>query len=70
MKKIPLLLLTFLLLFSGLCMAQQPEMADMMRSNGKIYVVIGVIAIILAGLLVFLMTIDQRVRKLERKRKE
>ena len=70
MKKTSLLFLSFLFFFSGLSMAQQPEMADAMRSNGKIYVVIGVIAIILTGLLVFLMIIDQKVRKLEQKRKE
>ena len=46
-----------------------PEMADVMRSNGKIYVVVGVLSVILAGLLIFLMNIDKRVRKIEKEQK-
>ena len=42
------------------------EMADMMRSNGKIYVVIAVILTILTGLILYLVRIDRRVTKLER----
>jgi CcmD family protein len=45
--------------------AQDVEMADVMRSNGKIYVVVAVIAIIFIGLMVYLYRIDQRVNKLE-----
>jgi CcmD family protein len=40
-------------------------MADVMRSNGKIYVVVAVIAMIFVGLMVYLYRIDQRVNKLE-----
>ncbi|MFZ7116474.1 MAG: CcmD family protein [Bacteroidota bacterium] len=42
------------------------EMADVMRSNGKIFVVIGVIGIILLGILIFLLMIDKKVRILEK----
>jgi len=45
--------------------AQNVEMADIMRSNGKIYVVVAVIAIIFIGLMVYLYRIDKRVNKLE-----
>jgi protein-S-isoprenylcysteine O-methyltransferase Ste14 len=46
--------------------AQQPaEMADTMRSNGKIYVVVGIILIVLAGLIVYLFMLDRKVKKLE-----
>lgn len=49
--------------------AQQPEeMADVMRSSGKIYVVIGVIAIVFAGLAIYLFSIDRRLRKIEREK--
>ena len=41
-------------------------MADIMRSNGKIYVVVAVIAIIFIGLMAYLFRIDQRVKKLEK----
>lgn len=45
--------------------AQAVEMADVMRSNGKIYVVVAVIAVIFIGLAIYLFRIDQRVKKLE-----
>jgi CcmD family protein len=49
--------------------AQQPvEMADVMRSSGKIYVVIGVIAIVFVGLAIYLFSIDRRLRKIEREK--
>ena len=46
---------------------QKPEMADMMRSNGKIYVVVGTLAIVLAGVLGYLVWIDRKIGKLEKK---
>ena len=48
-------------------LAQSVEMADVMRSNGKIYVVVAVIAIIFIGLMVSLVCMDKRVKKLEEK---
>ncbi len=44
----------------------QPEMADIMRSSGKIYVVIGTIAIIFIGLAIYLFSIDRRLKKIEK----
>ena len=46
--------------------SQEVEMANIMRSNGKIYVVVSVIAIIFIGLMIYLFRIDQRVKKLEK----
>ena len=67
MKKI---LLSFLMLFlSTYLFAQQSsdvEMADQMRSSGKIYVVIATIVIIFIGLAIYLFTIDRRLKKIER----
>jgi hypothetical protein len=42
------------------------EMADVMRSEGKIYVLVGIIVIIFAGIIVYLITIDRKISKLER----
>ena len=42
------------------------EMADVMRSNGKIYVVVGVIMIILAGLIIYLFNTDRKITRIER----
>lgn len=43
------------------------EMADALRSNGKIYIVVISIVIILAGLLIYLFTLDKRLKMLEKK---
>lgn len=69
MKKSNSLLLTIIALITpAICFAQNngEEMADVMRSNGKIFVVIGVIGIILIGILIFLLQIDKKVRILEK----
>lgn len=43
-----------------------PEMADTMRSNGKIYVVVTIVVIILVGLIAYLFLLDNKVKKLEK----
>ena len=43
------------------------EMADVMRSEGKIYVVVVCIVLILLGLLIYLFSLDRRLKKLEKK---
>jgi len=42
------------------------EMADKMKAEGKIYVVVGVVLIILVGLLVYLIRIERKVTKMEK----
>ena len=42
------------------------EMAEGMMSNGKIYVVVAVVLIILAGLLLYVISLDRKVTKLEK----
>lgn len=46
------------------------EMADLMRSNGKIYVVVAVLVIIFIGLVVYLVSLDRKVSKLEKEIKK
>jgi hypothetical protein len=66
MKNISKLLLTlFTVLISVAVQAQPVEMADTMRSEGKIYVVVGIVLIVLTGLIVYLFMLDRRVKKLE-----
>ncbi len=43
------------------------EMADLMRSNGKIYVVVAVIAIIFTGIIVYLINLDRKISKIEKR---
>lgn len=46
------------------------EMADVMRSDGKIYVLVGVIGIVFAGILVYIISTDKKVSRLEKLLKE
>lgn len=66
MRKI--LSLLFLLLFSITLFAQEKSevnTADVMRSNGKIYVVVAVILTIFAGIILYLVRLDRKISKME-----
>ncbi|MDN3204340.1 CcmD family protein [Algoriphagus sediminis] len=43
------------------------EMADLMRSEGKIYVLVGIILIIFLGITFYLISTDKKISKLEKK---
>lgn len=45
--------------------AQQVEMADRLRADGKIYVVVAIILVILTGFILYLVLLDRKVKKLE-----
>lgn len=45
---------------------QPNQMADSMRSNGKIYVVIAVILTILGGLIAYVVSLDKKISNLEK----
>lgn len=56
-----------LLLFTSLVLkAQEPEMADVFRKDGKIYVVIIVAGIVLAGIFAYLFFLDRKIDKIEK----
>lgn len=67
MKRLINIFLFALMPFLG--MASEVEMADALHQNGKIYVVVGVIAIIFIGLIVYLIMLDRRLSKLEKEEK-
>lgn len=46
-----------------------PEMADAFRSNGKIYVVVACLLLVLTGIFIFLLMLEKRLSKLENQRK-
>ncbi|HSZ24156.1 MAG TPA: CcmD family protein [Cytophagaceae bacterium] len=50
--------------------AQEVEMADTFRKDGKIYVVISVAAIILVGIFVYLFLLDKKISKIEKQIKK
>lgn len=59
--------LSLLLLSAVTGYAQEVEMADTMRSEGKIYVVVAILTVILVGLIGYLILLDRKVNRLERK---
>ena len=42
------------------------EMADVMRSNGKIYIVVAVCLTILTGLFLYVFSLDRKLSKIEK----
>jgi len=58
--------LIFVLLSALDANAQAVEMADVMRSNGKIFVVVAVAATVMAGIIGFMVYLDMRIRKMEK----
>jgi CcmD family protein len=56
--------LAFITVFAN---AQTPDNNDVMRSNGKIYVVMAVVIIIMIGFFIYLISVDRKLRKLEKK---
>ncbi len=74
MKKI-ISLISFILVFSLNLFAQQSvdqnavEMADQLRADGKIYVVVGVVLIVLIGIFIYLTRLDGKISKIEKELK-
>jgi hypothetical protein len=66
LKKTALLFL--LLVASDALFAQGDKevMADTMRSNGRIYVVVAVVVTILLGLILYIFRLDRKISRLEK----
>lgn len=56
----------FLTAVAHIGQAQNAEMADTFRSEGKIYVVVAIVLIVLSGLIIYLYLMDRKMSKLER----
>ena len=64
------------LLFTALCLTallhaqdeERADMADTMRSNGRIYVVVAVVVVILVGLILYLVRLDRKISRIEREK--
>ena len=68
MKKNWIIFISTLLCLPVLGMAEtgsNESLATLMRSNGKIYVVVAVMLTILIGLILYLISIDRKISKLE-----
>ena len=57
-KKLILVLFVFLNSIFSAAAQDQVDMADVMRENGKIYVVVAVAAVVMLGLIIYLISID------------
>ena len=62
MARRSLLFSVIFLLSSGVCRA---ESMDFLRSMGKMYSVIGVIVILFLVILIYLITLDRKITKIE-----
>ncbi len=57
-----------ILLFAPILLNAQPiEMADTMRSEGKIYVVVAILLVIFVGLIGYLVFLDRKITRIEKK---
>ena len=65
-KNLTLLLLLLTGLFATAQESGGAEMADALRANGKIYVVVAVILTIFAGIILYLIRLDRKITKLEK----
>ena len=65
------LLILFFSLISFVASAQASdiEMADQFRADGKIYVVIAVVSVVLIGLFAYLFRLERKVTELEKRNK-
>ncbi len=66
------LISSFIFLISSLSSLAQSatdpvEMADTLRSDGKIYVVVTVLSIVFIGIVISLISLDRKVGRLEKK---
>jgi CcmD family protein len=62
------IILSFFLLICSYAVFAQ-EMANEMRSNGKIYIVVAVLVTIFIGIVLYLIRLDRKLTRLEKESK-
>lgn len=67
MKKFITTVLMLLLTIQLFAQGEGSAVADTLAGSEKIYVVVACVTVILVGLLVFLFSIERRIKKLEKK---
>jgi hypothetical protein len=70
MKKRLLIIVFCTMLFNFLLAQSHVEMADAMRSDGKIYVVVAVACVVFTIITIYLITVDRKVSRLEKSTKK
>ena len=67
MKQFLLSVILLIFTFSqSFAQSSKIEMADTMRSNGMIYVVVAVLAIVLSGVILYVINVDRKISKIEK----
>jgi hypothetical protein len=70
MKKLIFLLVTLLtlpeILLAQATVGSDVEMADRLRADGKIWVVVAVVAIVFTGIVINMVRLDSKVSKIEK----
>lgn len=64
-RSLPIFLLASLISIISHAQTSNPEMADVLRKDGKIYVVVLVLATIFVGIIALLVRLDRKIKKLE-----
>ncbi|HUR30722.1 MAG TPA: hypothetical protein VMZ69_04775 [Saprospiraceae bacterium] len=64
------ILLTFAMFIFHIAQAQQNDSTDFMRSVGKIYVVAAVCLVILLSLFIYMIIIDRKITRIEKRQKQ
>lgn len=59
---------TLLNILFFILLQQDVAMADKLREDGKIWVVIGVILILFIGIILYLISLDRKISKLEKEK--
>jgi MFS superfamily sulfate permease-like transporter len=72
MRKIIALFSACIISFSIFAQTGKPDagMADLMRSNGRIYVVVAVMLTILIGLVLYIVRLDKKISNIEKEHKD
>lgn len=66
MKRLSVLLFMFFAVLNTVyAQTGTVEMADQLRASGKIYVVVAVMVLLFVGLLIYLFSMDRRIKKIE-----
>lgn len=66
MKKIVLFIITLISSITVFAQDNGVDMADKLRSSGKIYVVVAVMLLLFTAFILYLFSIDRRLKKIEK----
>ncbi|MEO8148427.1 MAG: CcmD family protein [Bacteroidia bacterium] len=63
------IIIVIIINLQSIAQTSQPQMADAFYANGKIYVVVGVLSIVLIGIVLYLFALDRKLTAIEKRLK-